>query len=389
MPSFTLTDVAHDLWIDACSIGPAELGLPAVPAWSIAKRTLRGGRRDGVDLIQVYNGALAFSVIPTRGMGLWKGQYLGDPIGWRSPITDGPVHPAHVDLAGLGGLGWLGGFDEWLVRCGLEHNGPPYQEGSISYPLHGRIANIPAHFVAVHIEETPPYAITIEGHVTETRLFGPRLRMVARLMTTPGSHRLVVRDEFTNLSDTPGELQILYHWNFGPPHLEEGARVVAPANEVAPISPRAAEGIGHYDVYGPPEPGYAEQVYLYQLHGDGPDGRTLAMLRNRPGDKAVVLRFASKQLPCFTVWKNTAGLADGYVTGLEPATNYPNPRPFEKSQGRVVRLDPGQTYSAETVFEALAGAQAVADVEAEIQALQGRGAPMVHPRPVGPFTTEK
>ena len=55
-----------------------------------------------------------------------------------------------------------------------------------------------------------------------------------------------------------------------------------------------------------------------------------ALLRNRAGDKAVALRFARAQLPCFTLWKQTGGRRDGYVTGLEPATNYPNPRPFEQ-----------------------------------------------------------
>ena len=59
------------------------------------------------------------------------------------------------------------------------------------------------------------------------------------------------------------------------------------------------------------------------------------MLCNRDGDKAVVLRFPQTQLPGFTLWKNTAGPRDGYVTGLEPATNYPNPRPFEKVRDRV------------------------------------------------------
>src|SRR4051812_4813786 len=74
MPSYTLTDLSRDLWIDSFAIGPGADG-PATPhAWSVAKRTLRGGRRDGVDLVQVHNGALSFAVVPTRGMGIWRGQ---------------------------------------------------------------------------------------------------------------------------------------------------------------------------------------------------------------------------------------------------------------------------------------------------------------------------
>src|SRR4051794_7968839 len=121
MPSFTLTDLARDLWVESFAIDGAAVGLPASPAWSVAKRVLRGGRRDGVDLIRVDNGAFAFAVVPTRGMGIWRGSYEGDRVGWDSPVRDGPVHPAHVNLMEGGGLGWLGGFDELLVRCGLEN----------------------------------------------------------------------------------------------------------------------------------------------------------------------------------------------------------------------------------------------------------------------------
>ena len=74
-------------------------------------------------------------------------------------------------------------------------------------------------------------------------------------------------------------------------------------------------------------------MYYYELLGRSvSDGRTMAMLRNHAGDKGVLLRFRTDQLPAFTLWKNTAGLRDGYVTGLEPATNYPNPLPFEQAR---------------------------------------------------------
>ena len=45
------------------------------------------------------------------------------------------------------------------------------------------------------------------------------------------------------------------------------------------------------------------------------------------------IKFNKRQLPCFTLWKNRQAAVDGYVTGLEPATNYPNPKPFEKEKG--------------------------------------------------------
>lgn len=384
MPSVTLTDIAQDLWVEGRTLGPADFGLDG-PAWSITKRTLHGGRREGVDVIEVDNGDLSFTIVPTRGMGLWTAAYRGERIGWRSPVTDGPVNPSFVQLEAWGGLGWLNGFDELLARCGLEWSGPPYRDGDRTYTLHGKIANVPARFVAVHVADEPPHAITIEGVVVEAKLFAAQLQLRTKVTTTPGSNRLTVRDEFTNLSDSPGTMQALYHWNFGPPRLEEGSRFVAPWKTVCPINAGAAEGIGHHDVYGPPQPGRAEQVYLYDLHGEGDAGRTVAMLRNRAGDKGAALRFATKQLPCFTMWKNTRGLGEGYVTGLEPATNYPNPRPFEAERGRVLRLEPGASHVAETTLEVFDDAGAIAEVEREIGRLQAVGAPTIHARPVEPF----
>jgi hypothetical protein len=398
MPTFPLTDVSHDVWVERFTVDAAELGLGVTAPWSVNKRRLRGGRRDGVDLIVVDNGALRFSIVPTRGMGLWKGFYQGNYLGWESPIIDGPVHPGLVNLAATGGLGWLDGFDELMARCGLEHNGAPFQvktvqpdgsERHTTFGLHGRIANLPASYVAVEVGADPPHEIVVEGRVEESRLFGPQVRMETRYTTVPGSNTLVLRDELINLKDQPAEIQVLYHWNFGPPFLEDGARFAAPIRTVTPRDARAQESIGRHDTYDGPVPGFTEQVYFYELHAE-PAGApaTLAMLRNQAGDKAVVLRFRTDQLPAFTLWKNTAGLRDGYVTGLEPGTNYPNPLPFEKARNRVVTLPPSGRYTAETTLEVLATPGEVAAVEAEIQRLQAHGAAIVNPRPTEPFAPE-
>jgi hypothetical protein len=303
-----------------------------------------------------------------------------------------------VNLAAAGGLGWLDGFDELLARCGLENNGAPFEiktvhpdgtESNMTFGLHGKIANIPASYVAVHIGTEPPHEIVVEGHVQESRLFGTQVRMVTRITTVQGSNALTVRDELINLKEQPGEVQLLYHWNFGPPFLGPGSRFVAPIASVTPRDARAVEGLGEHDVYGAPEPGSTEQVYFYELHaGSAADPRTLALLRTSAGDRGVVLRFDKSQLPAFTLWKNTGGLRDGYVTGLEPGTNYPNARPFEKARGRVVTLPVDGRLVAETTLEVLTSVEAVGAVEAEIKVLQSQGAPRVNVKPTEPFVPE-
>lgn len=400
MPSFLLTSPDGDAHAGAFHLSAADLG-PAPDlgqaAWSIRRETLRGGRRDGVDVVTLDNGTLSVAVVPTRGMGLWQGSCAGHRLGWDSPVRDGPVHPQFVRLEDRGGLGWLDGFDEWMVRCGLAHNGPPFttfdppdeaarpSARRTMHPLHGRIANIPAHRVSVHVEgDGPDRTLAIEGVVAESTLFHPQLELHTRISTRPGSTCLTVLDTVTNRSDRPGECQLLYHWNFGPPFLGARATFRAPVESLSPRDPRAAEGVAEYAAYGPPEPGFAEQVYLAKLAA-GPDGRTLAVLVDPTGAKAVALRYQPGQLPCLTLWKNTGGRADGYVTGLEPATNFPMPLAFERARGRVVPLAPGASFVAETTLEVLATPDAVARAVAEVAAIQSTRPATIHPRPVEPF----
>lgn len=390
--SWILTDVAHDVWLDSFAVGNDSLRLPTPHDWSIRKRTLRGGIRDGVDLVEVHNGALSFSLLPTRGMGLWRGAYRGNFLGWRSPVQ-GPVHPNFVPLNDRGGLGWLTGFDEWFCRCGLSSNGPPGEDvvtdshghtTRTPLTLHGRIANRPAHYVEVRVGLEPPHELTVIGHVEETGLFYPHLHLTSACSTVPGSNRLVIHDVVENRAARPAEMQLLYHINVGPPFLEAGSRVVAPIRSMAPLTPRAAEGIETFDTFAGPHAGFAEQVYCYDLLADH-HGKTLALLYNAANDRGLAVRTTARELPCFTVWKNTAAVEDGYVTGLEPGTNYPNFKSFERQQGRVRLLPPGGHWEATVTLEVFDTAAGISNTLAEIARLQAQAPAKVHRQPVLPF----
>jgi len=390
--SWTLTDATHDVWLDSFATGNDRLGL-GPGNWSMRKRTLHGGLREGVDLIEVDNGALSYSILPTRGMGLWHGLYHGHFLGWRAPVH-GPVHPRHVEQAGRGGLGWLAGFDEWLCRCGLSWNGPPGEDVHTDragrqrrdvLTLHGRIANLPAHFVEARVNLDAPHELVVVGQVEEGMLFSQRLLLTTTYTTVPGSNRVVIHDVVENRGGEPAELQLLYHCNVGPPFLEAGSRVLLPSREAAPISARAAEGIDTLDTYAGPVAGFAEQVYCYDPVPDA-SGRTLAMLYNAAADRALVVRFNRNELPCFTVWKNTGALEDGYVTGLEPATNYPNFKSFERRQGRVPVLVPGGRWECTWSLEVHDSKAGVAEVLKEIAMMQAHARAIIHRAPHAKFT---
>lgn len=352
--------------------------------WSIEKRRLRGGLQEGIDIIEVNNGRLSFTVVPTRGMGIWKGAFENSALGWESPVKT-PVHPRHVKIEERGGLGFLDGFNEWVVRCGLESNGAPGEdvivdnmgnEKRVNLTLHGKIANIPADRVEVRIDLDPPHELSVIGTIYERSMFGANLCMNTNITTVLGSDWLRVEDIIENGRSAPWEMQLLYHCNYGSPFLEHGSRLVAPIRSVAPRDARAAEGVRSWNIFGPPESGFIEQVYFCDPLWDE-EGRTKVMLVNRSGDKAVTASFSRGELPYFTLWKNTADIKDGYVAGLEPATNYPNRKMFERSRGRVVKLGPGGRYHAEILLETLVSKTDVSKIEEEIQELQKQAQPKI------------
>ncbi len=379
--TWVLTDTTRDIHEPDFDGRKNAAGRP----FPVRRQTLRGGTREGVDTIEIDNGKLRFTVVPTRGMGLWKA-WLGETeLGWQSPVR-GPVHPSFVPLTDPSGLGWLEGFDELMCRCGLESNGAPDlgPNGVYKYPLHGRIANRPAHRVELS-HDAASGEVSLTGTVDETRFLFQKLRLTSTYKTRPGQSGLTIIDEVTNLSGDAAEMQMLYHTNFGPPILDPGARLVAPVVACVPRDPRAAEGISSWESYPNEQARFKEQVYFFELAADR-QGMTEVLLKNAHGTSGVSLRYNTKQLPCFTLWKNTPLAADGYVTGLEPGTNFPNPRSFETEQGRVVKLAPGASARFEVELAVHGDAAAVSAAEQAVAKLQAGTKPTIHNAPQAGWT---
>jgi hypothetical protein len=84
------------------------------------------------------------------------------------------------------------------------------------------------------------------------------------------------------------------------------------------------------------------------------------------------MSFKTAELPCFTLWKNTAALEDGYVTGLEPGTGFPRPRALEKEAGRIPVLASGQTRTFGIDFRILATSSEVNQTIQTINDITGK-----------------
>ena len=343
--------------------------------WSVGEE----GLSTGVKVLGIDNGLMQIELLPTRGMGIRQVTAPGIRLGWDSPVR-GPVHPSFINLADEGGTGWLRGFDEWLVRCGLFSNGAPAEDNietplggyrKVLLPLHGRIANIPAE--EIEFEETADGLFKVSAVVNECVLFGTCLQLRTSLLIREGESTFIVQDEVKNIGGRPCEMEMLYHINFGPPVVGPGSMIHAPFSWAMPRDEVAEQGFDRLPEIGPPTPGTSEQAFFTSLRSHA-DGMSHVVFINADQDCGCSLTFNKDELPCFTIWKYEASEAEGYVVGLEPGTNYPNPKPFERTMGRVPVLQPGETYPITLEFDLLNTADQVAralELVDELEATEG------------------
>jgi len=362
---------------ESVEITAKTVGVSGETPWSVVKQTLHGGRQEGVELITIDNGEIQIDVVPTRGLSVLEVRRGDMRLGWNSPVKE-VVHPNSIDLSARGGLGWLEGFNEFMVRCGLEYAGHPGRdkftdntggEAEMDLSLHGRIGNLPASEVEVLIDRTPPYQIRIRGTVHERQFYGPQLALAAELSTVVGSATFQITDEVSNHGAGEQEFELIYHSNYGRPLLEAGATVHIPAKTVTPMNDWAAEGIEQYATYLAPTENYSEQVYLIEPYAND-EQQTVALLQNAQAQRGASIRWSTTELPLFTLWKNTAPEAAGYVTGLEPGTNFPFNRLVERQAGRLGKIAPGQSRRFVLTYALHESATEVAQVRREIEAIQ-------------------
>lgn len=346
--------------------------------FAISMKRLSGGCQNGVDVLSVKHPGIEFDILPTRGMGIWKGA-VKNPynlrkcvnLGWESPHSV-PVHPNFVPLYDPSGLGWLDGFNEWLVRCGLESNGSPefLPNGSLKHSLHGKIANIPAKYVDVTVDYDTK-KITVTGIVEESRALVRRLQLRTEISTFVGKRIVTVKDTITNLSAEPSDFQLLYHVNNGTPFVQSGARFVVPFEKMAPRTAEAAENLSEWHLCGPETPSLNEVVFFFDPAADA-NGVVKTLLINDKGNRGILQSFKKEQMPYFSLWKSRRDRKDGYVTGMEPSVNFPNTKSYEKRHGRVVPLAAGESYTLEQSIEILVCKRAIEAAEKEIRETHSR-----------------
>jgi len=378
--SWVLTDAEQGVEQGNWQVSSEQLKLSGA-RFSLEQKVLHGGKQEGSKVLTLTSpDGLTIALSPSRGMDLLQVNGHGVRLGWDSPVNE-VVNPAYINLESRNGLGWLAGFNEMMVRCGFEWTGHPVTKDGMIYTLHGKAGNTPASKVEVVVDDQAPHEIRIRGLLKENTFKKANLETWTELRYVPGSDSFTVHDVLTNHADYPHDYQIIYHSNFGTPILEKDARFIAPLKSVSPFNDYAKKGLEGWNTYGAPTKDFDEMVFNLVPKADS-NGKTVAAVINSKGDKGAAIEFDTRQLPLLTLWKNTDTLKQGYVTGIEPGTNYAYPVTIEKEQGRVKQLQPGQSTEFVLTYSLLKDADAVQKVEARVKQIQGDERVAVDEKPI-------
>lgn len=318
---------------------------------------LADGRVRGMRAADVYTGSgLRFLVLVDRGLDIGAAEHAGRPLAFLHPALGTPA------LHERSGVGWLRTFGGGLVTtCGLDHFGPPDLEGE-EYGLHGRASHLPGESVRVRQEwRGEDYVLEIEGETRQSRLFGENLRLERRISTRLGATGLVLEDRVTNDGFRPAPLAVLYHCNLGFPVVSPESELLVRDRSVRPRDEAARAGLADHLRFGPPQAGFAEQVFFHEPLPD-PEGGAAAAVVNRSLGFGAFVRWRAAELPVLAHWKMTG--EGEYVCGLEPSTHAMTPtRREQRESGSMRVLAPGESASFLLEIGALPDAAAVAAFE--------------------------
>jgi hypothetical protein len=370
--TFTLTILSSQQGIDLGNfqLNGAQLGLPEDVPVAVQQQCLVGGKQQGSRLLTVTVGDKVMRVVPTRGMAILDVQRDQVRFGWDSPVQE-VVHPSFINQESSGGLGWLDGFNEMLVRCGYQWAGHPGEDRGEFLTLHGRIQNTPADDVILEVDLAPPYQVRLRGRVDEKRFKFTNFALHTCLSAAPDSPYLEVEDTLTNLASYDNTYQAIYHNNFGSPILQQGARLHITGKQIAPFNEYAATGLDAWMTMPAPTQHFDEMVFNIEALADQ-DGTAYALLENADQTQGIEVAYGVETLPVLTLWKNTDTLEQGYVVGIEPGTSYAYNRHHQWELGLVPTIPAKTSKVFKVRFGLFTTSQEVATSRDNINAIQAQ-----------------
>ncbi|SLN66225.1 aldose 1-epimerase family protein [Roseisalinus antarcticus] len=351
------------------------------------------GAERGQRMLEFRTGSgLRFTVMVDRGMDIAEVEHKGRAIGWQGP-TGYPAGAA-IQPEAEDGLGIMRGFSGFLVTCGLDHilGDATVDAASYDYPrrdrvhhgLHGRVSLLPARLTGYGERwDGDTCTLWAEGEIRQAANFAEHLRLVRRIEAELGGDEIRITDRVTNAGFAVTPHMFFYHVNLGHPLLDDGARLVAPVDQViwASHSDRYnAQGVG-YDVACAPRAPFTEQVWEHDMAAAADGAVPVALINDRLG-LGLQVETRKDELPCCYQWQNFRSGA--YALGIEPSTHHVTGNAAARERGEMIWLDPLEERSYSARFTILDGAEAIVGATDRIAAIAAQPA-TPFPQPTGTF----
>jgi hypothetical protein len=280
-------------------------------------------------------GGIATRLLPDRGLDLGSAWFNGVPLAWVS--ATGETAP----LDDLDGMAWGRAFGGGLlVTCGLRNVGAP----SEGHGLHGTFAHLPAQNVVV-TRSLDDAVVVITGLIVDDRQ-EPMLEVHRRITVAAATGRIELEDVATNLGSEPEGVPLLYHVNFGFP-LWSGAATLELTRVSTAARDEASEDMLNAWETPPPVSVGPERVLEHTIENGEPGW---ARVSNKDLGIGVTLRWDSGALPIVNQWLDpNPGMA---VLGVEPSNCRTRGRAYDRAQGVLPMLDPGEARTTGLTIEA-------------------------------------
>ena len=324
----------------------------------VQRSTLREGRAEGVDTVEIATGSgFEFRVLPGRGLDISHASYRGIPLCWRTSVGEAAApfyEPRGADwhrtaFGGLMSTGGLAAMGSFSTDQGKE------------FGHHGRASNIPASNVWADADwDGETYRLWVRGKVAEAEALGTNLVLTRQISTELGASHFTIRDRVENRTFKRAEHMILYHFNIGFPLLSATTRLLTNSEHIEPRGEASRTALDSWDRFEPPLAGRPHQLFIHTLRPDH-EGKVHIVLAGMQdsddGALAAYLSYSYETLPWFINWK--AMIAGDYVTGIEPANAWVDGRAAEREAGRLRILEPWEAVEYEIEFGVLAGSKAI------------------------------
>ncbi|WP_420412209.1 aldose 1-epimerase family protein [Roseibium sp.] len=297
--------------------------------------TVNDGPAAGGRLLELRSpSGVAMDIALDRGGDILRLSFRGQELGWHS-ANSAPAPWPQLDTEK--GLGFLRGFDGFLVTCGLDHHGVATETSAAdalyplrkvnAHPLHGRIMACKAELITKHIKWDDDL-IEVVLVVRQTSVFGEVLELERKISVGLSRPEISISDRVTNRGYRPTRHGILYHFNIGYPLLDRSAKLVGETWDFQHFLDNGS---------AVPSDDHVEIVNAGVSPDPTENGLSVIGIENELIKTRLLLKFDAAQLPVTALWR--AFQSGVFALGLEPQTSLQADAPLSAGETRKYDLE--------------------------------------------------